>query len=160
MVLFHLFFLLGTTIRPKIRVVIYLFFLFACDHLTKIYDPLSFILSLCTTIQPKIRVVIYLFVLFAHDQSTKIHDRLSFILSFVHDIGVTLTIEFILSLIVPIFCLLNLWQYCPYISYTLFLAVLPLYFIRYIHSSTTHVFCTLYTWKPCSYISYAIFMAT
>ena len=145
MVLFHLFILLCMTIRPKIRVVIYLFLLFACNHSTKIYDPLSFILSLCTTIQPKIRVVIYLFVLFAHDHSTKIYDRLSFILSFAHDIGVTLTIEFILSLIVPIFCLLNLWQYCPYILYALFLAALPLYFIRYIHSSTTHVFCTLYT---------------
>ena len=43
---FHLFFLLCTTIRPKIRVLIDLFLLFVRDHSTEIYDPLSFILSL------------------------------------------------------------------------------------------------------------------
>ena len=54
MVLFHLIFLLCTTIRPKIRVLTYLFILYAHHHSTKIYGPLSFILS------------------FVHDYSTKI----------------------------------------------------------------------------------------
>ena len=67
MVLFHLIFLLCTTIRPKIRVHTDLFLLFAHDHSTKVYGPLSFILS------------------FVHDHSTKIYGLLSFILSFVHD---------------------------------------------------------------------------
>ena len=52
MVFFHLIFLFCSTIRPKIRVFID-FFLCARDHLTKIYGPLSFILS------------------FEHDHSTK-----------------------------------------------------------------------------------------
>ena len=63
----HLFFLLRTTIRPKIMVFIDLFFLFTHDHSTKIYGPLSFILS------------------FANDRSTRIYGSLSFIVSFVHD---------------------------------------------------------------------------
>ena len=74
MVLFHLIF---TTIRPKIKVLIDLFLLCAHDLSTKMYDPLSFILSLfCawpfdqklmssliylfylyTTIRPKIKVL-------------------------------------------------------------------------------------------------------
>ena len=53
MVLFHLFFLLCTTIWAKIRVIIDLFRLFANDSLTKIFGALSFIFS------------------FAHDDSTK-----------------------------------------------------------------------------------------
>ena len=101
MVLFHLFFLLHKTFRPKYMILIDLFLLFAHDHSTKIYGPLSFILSfaidrvrpkdmvffhlfflLCTTIRPKIMVLIDLFLLFAHDHSTKIYGPLSFILSF------------------------------------------------------------------------------
>ena len=42
-VLLHLFFLLSTTIRPRLRVLTDLFLLFALDHSTKIYGPLSFI---------------------------------------------------------------------------------------------------------------------
>ena len=45
MVLFHLIFLLCTTIRPKIRVLSDLFLLFAHDYLTERYGPPSFILS-------------------------------------------------------------------------------------------------------------------
>ena len=65
MVLFHLIFLLYTTIRPKISVHTNLFLLFAHDHST--FGPLSLILSL------------------VHDHSTKIYGLLSFIRSFVHD---------------------------------------------------------------------------
>ena len=54
---------LYTTIRPKIRVLIDLIFLFAHDYSTKLYGPVSFILSFCTTIRPKIRVLIVLFFL-------------------------------------------------------------------------------------------------
>ena len=46
-VLLHLFFLLGTTIWPKIRVHTDLFFLFVHNHSTKVYGPLSFILFFC-----------------------------------------------------------------------------------------------------------------
>ena len=61
MVLFHLIFLLCTTIRPKIRVHTDLFLLFAHDHSTKVYDSLSFILS--RPFDLKIRsTLIYLFI--------------------------------------------------------------------------------------------------
>ena len=63
------------------RVPTDLFLLFAHDISTNMYDPLSFILSLCTTIQTKIRVLIDLFLLFRYDHLTKIYYRLSFILS-------------------------------------------------------------------------------
>ena len=46
MVLFHLFFFLCATIRPKTRVHTDLLLLFEHDDSTKIYGPLSFILSL------------------------------------------------------------------------------------------------------------------
>ena len=72
MILFHLFFLLCTTIRPKIRVFIDLFILFAHDYSIKIYGPLSF-LFFCTIIRPKTSAFINLFLLFGYDHSTKIH---------------------------------------------------------------------------------------
>ena len=61
---------LCTTIQPKIRVFIDIFISFAHNHSTKkkyMVFFLSFILSLCTTIRPKIRVLINLLFLFAHD---------------------------------------------------------------------------------------------
>ena len=45
MAFFHLIFLLYTTIRPKIRVLIDLFLLCEQNHSTEIYGPFSFILS-------------------------------------------------------------------------------------------------------------------
>ena len=63
MILFHLFFLLCATIRPKIRVFIDIFLLFAHDTtIRQIYMIffVSFIFSLCTTIRSKIWVLINL----------------------------------------------------------------------------------------------------
>ena len=45
MVLFHLIFLLCTTIRPNISVLTVFFLLFSHYHSIKLYGPLSFILS-------------------------------------------------------------------------------------------------------------------
>ena len=55
----------------KIRVLIDYYFLFARDYSTKIYNTLSFIISLCTTIQGKIRVLINMFILFVYDHLAK-----------------------------------------------------------------------------------------
>ena len=71
MVLFHLFFLLCTTIRPRL----------AHDHSTKMYLPLSFILSFAYEHSTKIRVLIDVFLLFVPDHSTKFQGPLSFLLS-------------------------------------------------------------------------------
>ena len=70
MVLFHLIFLLCMTIQPKIRAHTDLFLFFVIDHSTKVYGPLSFILSFGTTIRPKIKIHTDLF-LYVHDHSTK-----------------------------------------------------------------------------------------
>ena len=168
MVLFHLFllFYLHRTIRPNYRVLFHLFYSFFSArpfdqklgssliyffHLhTTIRQKymiffLSFILSLCTTIRPKNRVLINLLFLFVHDHLT--------------NLGVTLTLLFILFLDVSIFRLLYSCQIMPLYFRSLFLAVLPLYFVRYIHSSTTYIFRTLYSLESCCYILYAVSMA-
>ena len=120
MVLFHLLFsFLCTTIPPKIRVLIDLFLLFAHDHSTKMYGSLSYFLPLCTTIRPKVRVLINLFLLFEHDHLTKIWGHS--------------------------YSLIHSFLNCTNISYTIFMAVLPLYFVRYIHLSTALIFRTLYS---------------
>ena len=119
MVLFHLFFLLHATIWPKLMVLNDLFLLFAHDRSTKMYGPLSHILPLCTSIRSKIKVLINLFILFVHDHSTKIRG---------HSYSL-------------IYSLLN----CANISYAIFMAGLPLYFVRYIHVNTALIFRTLYS---------------
>ena len=97
-----------------------------------------------TSVQPKISVLINLIFLFVHNHSTKVTSHsYSLIYSFLHCADI----------------LLYSRQCFPYISFALFLAVLPLYFIRSIHSSTSLMFPTLYSWKCCSYILYAISMA-
>ena len=103
MVLFHLFFLLSTTLRPRPRVLtdyfsylhttirqniwssfIYSFFS-ARPFDQNLEFTLIYFLHLRTAIRPKMMVLINLFILFAHDHSTKNYDSLSFILSLVHD---------------------------------------------------------------------------
>ena len=119
-VLFHLFFFWHTTIQPKIRVLIDLFLLFAHDHVTKMCGSLSYILLLCTTIRRKIRVLVNLFLLFLHDHSAKITGcSCSLVYSFLS---------------------------CTNISYAIFMAVLALYFVHYIHVSTALIFLMLYSW--------------
>ena len=85
MVLFYLFFILYTTIRLKIRVLIDLFLSCAHDHSTEICGFLIFIVSFVHDHSTKTRVLTDLFLLFVHDHSTKIYGPLSFNLSFVHD---------------------------------------------------------------------------
>ena len=128
MVPFHLIFLLCTTIRPKIRVLIDLFLLFAHDHSTKIYDRLSFILSLCTTIRSKMIVPVNLFFYLY----TTIRPKLG--------IGYSYSL---------IYSFLN----CANISFAIFMAVLALYFVRCISGSTTFIFLRLYSQQYYPYIS-------
>ena len=154
------------TNRPKNRVLIDLFLLFAHDHLTKMYDPLSFaFFLLCKTILLKAAGLIDLFCLFSLEHSTKLILFRSFFLCprqfdqklgsplchyfffFVHDHSTKVRC-YSYSLI---YSFLN----CHKISFAIFMAVLPLYFFRsfsgsavlifigYNHSSTTLIFHTL-----------------
>ena len=126
MVLFHLFFLLCTTIRPKIRVFIDIFLSFAQTIRQKYMNSLFHLFFLCARPfdQNLGSSLIYFFYLY-----TTIRPKL----------GVTLTLKFILFLIVPIFCL----QYCLYISSA---TIIPLYFVHYSHRSAALVIRTLYSW--------------
>ena len=66
-------------IRPKIRVFIDVFLLFAHDHSTKIYDLLcSIYFFFAHDPSNKIRILISLLLLFAHNQSTKLGSLLLF----------------------------------------------------------------------------------
>ena len=119
--LIHLFYLY-TAIRPKIRVLIDLIF------------------YLHTTIGPNYRVFFHLFFL----QCTTVRPKIRFFINFFFictspKLRVTLTLKFILFLIVPIFCL----QYCLNISSA---TIIPLYFVHYIHISAALIFRTLNPW--------------
>ena len=105
MVLFHLFFLLCTTIRSRLgSSLIYFFYLhttsrqkymflfiysFFCARPfdQKLWSSLIYFLCGHTIIRPKIGALIdlFLFFLLAHGHSTKLFGPLSFILSLVHD---------------------------------------------------------------------------
>ena len=164
-VLIDFFFYFHSTIRPKIRVLINLFILLVHDHFTKnqgrnsfisfiLKRPfnkniylLSFVFSLCTTIRPKIRVIINLFILFVHDHSAKVRGHSYSLIDFSPNCA---NIPF--GIFKAVF---------SYISFTLILAVLPLCFVRYLHSSTSYPYTsyTLIMEVLLLYIWYAISMA-
>ena len=96
---------------------------------------LIYFFHLYMTIWPKIMVLINLFLLIVHNHSTKVRGHSYFL----------------------IYYFLN----CANISFAIFKAALPLYFVHSIHrgAALTLIFHTLYSWKCCSYISYAMPMA-
>ena len=120
-------FYLYRTIRPKIRVLINLIFLIVNDHSTT-----------------KIRVLINLF-LFVHGHSTKVRSHsYFFIYSFLRCDDILFC--YILGIISLIFRSLCFWQYWLCISSPIFIAVLALCFLHYIHGSAALMFRTLYPW--------------
>ena len=140
-----------TSIRAEFRVFADLFISFAHGHSTKIYDLLSFIISFCTIIQTKIRVLIDLFLLFAYNHSAKIYDRLSFITSLCTIIRskIRVLISFFFYLYTTIqprlgrshsYSLIYYFLNYANISFSIFTAVLPLYFVRSISGSTVFIF--------------------
>ena len=80
---FHLIFLFCPTIRPKIRVLIDLFFYMHVTMQQKYTVVFHLFFLLSTTIRPKIRVHTNFLFYFVHNHTTKIYGPLSFILSFV-----------------------------------------------------------------------------
>ena len=157
MVLFHLFLLECTTIRPKIRVCIDLFFYLhtavrpnyrVLFHLfysfftarpfdQKLESSLIYFFHLHTTIREKYMIFFSSFVLSLCTTIQPKHSVLTNLFLFVHDhsikLGVNLTILFILFLDVPIFPLLYSWQ------------ILSLYFLRSVSGSTAFIFRRLYS---------------
>ena len=114
------FFFLCTTIRPRLRVLTCLIFLYAHNHLIKICGPLPFIITFEHDHSTKvIRVLIYIFISFVHDHSTKIRG---------HSYSL-------------IYLLIN----CANVSYTTFMTVL-MYSVHCIHSGTALIFRTLCPW--------------
>ena len=116
MALFHLYFLLCTTIPPKIRVFIDIF------------------LSLHTTIRPKSRVLINLLLLFIHNHSTGLGVTLTLLFIFFLDVPI---FRLLYSWqILP----LHFSRYVHSSTTYIFLSV------HYIHWSAVLIFRTLYPW--------------
>ena len=156
-----LFFHLHTTIRPNYRVLFHLFYSFfsarsfdqklgsSLIYLFHLHTTirqkymiffLSFILSLCTTIRPKNRVLINLLFLFVHDHLTK----LGFTLSFLRCVNISFAI--FMTDTALIFLSLCFRQCCLYISSAIFIVVLPISFVHYIHWRAALIYRTLYPW--------------
>ena len=129
------------TIRPKIRVFIDIYLSFAHDHSTKSYDLLSFIYSFFVhDHSTKNRVLINLLFLLVHDHSTKLRVTL------LRCANISFAIFMADNAL--IFLLLCFWQYCLYNSSAIFIAVLPISFVHYIHrwEAALIIFCALYPW--------------
>ena len=106
------------------------FFYFHTTIRQKYMVPFHFFFLLCTTIRPKIRFLINLLFLFEHDHSTKL--------------GVALCLYFILFLIAPIFGMLYSWQILPLYLLALFVAELLLYFARYFKAVLLYISYTTF----------------
>ena len=119
-----------TTIQLRLRVLTYLVFLYAHDHLVKTCVPLPFIITSEQDHSTKIvKVLIYIFISFVFDHSTKIRGHS--------------------------YSLIYLLTNCANISYATFMAVL-IYFVNCTHSGTALIFRTLYPWL---YEVYAHFLS-
>ena len=151
MFLFHLIFLLHTTIEPKIRVFIDLFLSCAHNHSTEICGFLIFMISFVHGHSTKTQGThFFFFFLYAYNYLIKICDPLPFIITFVHDHS-TKKIRVLIYIVILfvqdhstkirghsyslIYSLIN----CVYILYATFIAVL-IYFILYIHGRTALIF--------------------
>ena len=174
MVLYHLFFLLCTAIRPRVRVLTNLFLLFVHDHLTKNQGFHWFISFMCTRPFDRNMWFSYIyyffcakpfdkdlgyslfFFLYAHNHFIKICGPLPFIITFVHDHS-TKKIRVLIYIFISFvhdhstnfrghsYFLIYSLVNCVYNSYATFIAVL-IYFVHYIHVRTTLIVRTLCPW--------------
>ena len=112
---------LCATIRPRLRVLIHLIFLYAHNHLIKICGRLPFIIPFEHDHSNKvIRVLIYIFISFIHDHSTKIRGHsYSLIYLLINCVNVSYT-TFMAALI---FRSLYSWWHCSYILYAMSMSI-------------------------------------
>ena len=176
MVLFYLFLVLCTTIRPKVRVsLICLFYLYTSIR-PKIRVLINLFFYLHTTIRPNYRVLFHLFYSFfsarPFDQKLessliyffRLHTTIRqkymiFYLSFIHSLGghsysfiysflrcANISFAIFMADTALIFPSLCFWQYSLDILSAIFLVVLPISFVHYIHRRAALIFRTLYPW--------------
>ena len=158
MVLFHFFFFVHDHSTKTLghHLFIYLFILFALNHLTKMYRPISFILSSVYDHWTKIRVLIDLFVLVLHDHSTKLYSPLSFFSFFCARPFDQTLVSSLISLFLFVhnhstkvrghsYSLIYSFFHCPNISLAIFMALLPLYFVLSVSGSSAFIFRRLYS---------------
>ena len=141
MVLFHLFFLYCTTIRPRIIVLIDLFLLSETTirpkymlfiHFCYLHTTIRPIYMVCfhlffllqTTIWLKCMALFHTFFLCAQSFDKKIRVLINLSFLFVH--------EYLTKIRVRSYSLICSFLNCANISYAIFMAALPLYFVRYI----------------------------
>ena len=140
------------TIWQKYMIFFHLFFLCALAFEQKLWSSLIFFFYLHTIIRKKYMIVFHLLFLCARPFDQKLGSSLLYF-SYLYTTTILPKLARAHSYsLVYSFLFAN-------ISFAIFMAVLPLYFVCYIHSSTTYIFRTLKSWKSCAYISYAIFMA-
>ena len=119
------FFYLHTTIRPKYMLFIHLFLLFTHDHSTNIYGFLSFILSFTNDHSTEIYGCLSFILSLVDDHMTKIRVLINLFLLFVHD--------YLTKIRVHSYTLIYSFLNCANVSYAIFMAALPLYFLCCIH---------------------------
>ena len=115
------FFFFCTTIRPRLRVLTCLIFLYAHNHLIKICGPLPFIITFEHDHSTKvIRVLIYIFISFVHNHSTKIRGH-SY--SWIYWLINCINVLYATYGSTYIFRTLYSWWHCSYISYAMSMAI-------------------------------------
>ena len=112
----------------------------------KLVSSLIYFFYLHTTIRQKYIVLFHLFFLFARPFDQELGPSLIFFL-FVHDHSTNVRSH---SHSV-IYYFLN----CANILFAIFMAVLPLYFVYYVHWSAALIFHTLYSWLYIHYIHWS-----
>ena len=113
----------------------------------KLVSSLIYFLYLYTTIRPKIRVLVNLIFFLVHDEhSTKVRGHSYFLIYyFLNCANIQGSTSLIFCPFYPERCCSN-----PYISYTIFMEVLLLYFVRYVHGymkSTPSVTLLGWNWQ-------------
>ena len=155
---------LYTTILQKYMIFFHLFFLCAQPFDQKLGFSLIYFFYLYTTIQQKYIIVFHLFFLFARPFDQKLGSSLIYLFLFVHDNSTkvrghsySLVYSFLncVNISLAIFMAILPLQFVRPISgstafifclVAVFIAVLPFYFVHYIHGSAALIFPTLYSW--------------
>ena len=146
---------LHTIIRPNYSVLFHFYFFSARPFDQKLASSLIYIFHLHTTTRQNIWPSFsHLFFLCARPFDQKLVSSLIYFFCLYMTIRPKLGVALILKFIIKSY---------PYISYTIFMEVLLLYFVRYISMGSllflnlllnhTLIFPILYSWKSFSYIS-------
>ena len=121
------FFYLHTTIRPNYRVLFHFYFFIVRPFDQKLRSSLIYIFHFHTTIQQKYMMTFFLSFLLSLYKT--IGPKISVLINLFFCLYMTIRPKLGVALILKL--IINSY---PYISYTIFIEVLLLYFVRYVHA--------------------------